>query len=220
MARAWLPWLVAVVGAVVLGGIGYHFAGDDIHQMGDWRGGAGRFIGMLGAIGAFGGYLVTARLTRGPRYSRDGFTLSYKRIEPKAAGYREIETLRVSELLDALRAVGYEPRAEACNAEGTRLGPLDDTTALAGTNVAISDPRVRGWIRVQLPVPLADQPRALGLVEIWSERGLSAEELALFTMRSLDRFVGDLQAARESSKLSEDPVSLVTAGLGERPVHR
>jgi hypothetical protein len=46
------------------------------------------------------------------------------------------------------------------------------------------------------------------------------EELALFTMRTLDALVGELAAARESSRLSADPIPLLTAGLGERPVHR
>jgi hypothetical protein len=59
------------------------------------------------------------------------------------------------------------------------------------------------------------QSRALG--RIWSEKGDSAEELALFTLKVLDGLVGDLTAARESSRLSQDPASLLTAGLGERP---
>jgi hypothetical protein len=33
----------------------------------------------------------------------------------------------------------------------------------------------------------------------------------------LDGLVGDLTASRESSRLGQDPASLLTAGLGERP---
>jgi hypothetical protein len=57
----------------------------------------------------------------------------------------------------------------------------------------------------------------MGLVETWSEKGESAEELALFTLKVLDGLVDELTASRETSRLGEDPVSLLTAGLGERP---
>ena len=59
----------------------------------------------------------------------------------------------------------------------------------------------------------------MGLLEIWTERGDTAEELALFTLRALGELVGSLAASRESSVLSEDPVAILTAGLPDRPRH-
>jgi hypothetical protein len=79
---------------------------------------------------------------------------------------------------------------------------------------------VRGWIRLALAPFDADRPRAFGLVESWSSRGESTEELALFTLRVLDGFVAELVAARDTSQLSPDPIAMVTAGLAEHPVHR
>jgi hypothetical protein len=139
------------------------------------------------------------------------------RIEPTATGYRELTTLTVEDLLAGLRRAGYAPRAAAGDDLGEARGPIDPTTPLAGANVEIRAPRVRGSIRLQLAPPPEGVARAMGLVEIWSESGDSAEELALFTLKVLDGLVGDLTASRESSRLGQDPASLLTAGLGERP---
>lgn len=218
--KRWSPLLGAVIGGVVAGAIAWSLAGGDVNKLGDWRNGPARFIGALTALGLFAGFAITARVVRGRKVYRDGFTLSLRPLEPVASGYRELTTLRVADLLERLRAVGYAPQVEACNDLGERAGACDDSTPLAGTNVAIFDPGVRGWIRLQLPLPASNQSRALGLVEIWSEGGDSTEELALFTLRALDQLVSNLAAKRESSSLSEDPVALLTAGLADRPAHR
>jgi hypothetical protein len=211
----WWAWLGAAVACAIGVAIGFALAGNDIKV----SRGAARFVGMCGAIGGFAGYLITARLTRGERLARDGFTLSYRPLPPTATSYREHTTLTVADVIAGLAKVGYEPRAEACDDFGTRRGSIDATTPLQGTSVAIIDPNVRGWIRIAL-APFTDtQPRTLGLVEIWSSRGESAHELALFTLRVLDGFVAELAAARDSSRLSPDPIAMVTAALGDRPVH-
>jgi hypothetical protein len=215
--KFWLPVAVAIACGAAACAIAYAAAGNDVDNVGDWRHGALRFIGFAGALGVFGGYLVTARLVRGPRLARDGFTLTYRRIEPKPDGYRALETLQVKDLLAGLREVGYEPRAEACDELGNRRGKLDEGEALAGTNVAVVEPRVHGWIRVELPIPAAGMARGMGLVEIWSSGGTSAEELAMFAMRVLGTLVDGLSAARESSVTTPDPIATVTSGLADRP---
>jgi hypothetical protein len=60
----------------------------------------------------------------------------------------------------------------------------------------------------------------MGLLEIWTERGNSAEELGLFTLRGLGELMSGLTASRESSVLSQDPVAMLTAGLPDSPQHR
>lgn len=218
--KLWLPVVVAIACGAAACAIAYAAAGSDIDQAGDWRHGALRFIGFAGAVGVFGGYIVTARLVRGRPVTRDGWTLSYRRIEPKASGYRALDTLKVKDFLAGLRELGYEPRAEGCDDFGNRRGKVDENDALAGSNVALVDKRVRGWVRVQLPVPAEGAARGMGLVEIWNEGGESSHELGLFAMRVLATLVDDVTAARESSRTSQDPVAMVTAGLGDRPVHR
>jgi len=216
----WWPFVGAVIGGVAGIAIGMALAGDDVNRVGDWRNGAARFVGMTGAIGLFAGYAIAQQLARGKRVNRDGFTLAYRPIAPTAEGYRENKLVTVGDVLAGLAKAGFEPRAEACDQFGERKGSIDDTTVLPGANVAISDPRVRGWIRVALAPSNEDQPRSLGLVEIWSERGGSAEELGLFTLRVLDGLVVELTATRESSALGLDPIPLLTAGLAERPIRR
>jgi hypothetical protein len=152
--------------------------------------------------------------------TRDGFTLAYASIKPKPDGYRELTTARVADLLAALQAVGYAPTAQACDDTGEPTGPIAPETPLSGVNVALRDPGVRGWIRVQLSQPIEGRPRSLGLIEMWSMRGDSTEELALFTLRALDALLEGVTASRESSVLSNDPASMLTAGLAERPMHR
>jgi len=218
--KRWAPVIAGLAGCAAGFAVGWILASQDVNKLGDFQEGAARFIGFTSAIGAFIGFFIAVRLTRGKHVSRDGFTLSYKRIEPTAANYRELKTITVADLVAGLREVGYEPKVEVCTIEGERRGILDANTALAGTNIALSDPGVRGWIRLQLPIPADEQARALGLVEMWSERGESTEEFALFTLRILDTFVGALAAKRESSTLSDDPVSVLTAGLADKPVHR
>lgn len=218
--KRWLPLVVGVVVAAVAGAVAYWFASGDIGKAGDWRNGALRFIGFAAALGLFGGYLITALIVRGARHARGGFTLNYPKIVPRPQGYRELATLMVGELVAALRTVGYEPEFHACDETGAPRGPIDPTTLLAGCNVAIVDPRVAGWVRLELPIPRESQPRGLGLVEIWSKRGGQAEELALFVIRILDELVGDVHASREDSRTSPDPAALVTASIGERAVLR
>lgn len=209
----WWAWLGAIVVAAIGVVIGVALAGDELRI----SRGASRFVGMCGALGGFAGYLIVARLTRGQHLTRDGFTLSYRPLAPTAVSYRENATLTIADVLAGLAKLGYAPRAEACDDFGTRRGSIDATAPLQGTSVAITDPNVRGWIRVAL-APFDDaRPRTLGLVEIWSSRGDSAEELALFTLRVLDGFVAELAAARDTSQLSPDRIAMVTAGLGEHP---
>jgi hypothetical protein len=204
----------------VCGAIAYWFASGDIGKAGDWRSGALRFIGFAAALGLFAGYVATAVVVRGLGVARGGFTLSYPKIVPRAESYRQVSTLVVGDLVASLRAAGYEPTFHACDETGTPRSALDPTTLLAGCNVAIVDPGVRGWVRLELPLPRESQPRGLGLVETWSKRGPSTEELALFVIKSLDRLVGDVHASREDSRTSPDPASLVTAELGDRAVYR
>jgi hypothetical protein len=213
----WFPVLGAVIGGAIGFAIGWRLAGGDIVTPYYWDRGAMRFVGMLAAFGAFGGYVATRRLVRGPRLTRSGFTLSYRRIEPAAVGYREMRVIAVGDLLAALRGVGYAPRVQACDDFGERRASLAESAPLAGANVALRDQRVRGWVRVQLPPPPAGTERALGLIEVWSRRDESAEELALFTLRALDALVGGLAAARDTSRLGDDPAALLTSELPARP---
>lgn len=218
--KRWGPLVGALVGGAIAFAIAWHLASSDVNKEGDWRNGAARFIGFVGVIGIAVGYVGVSLLVRGPKVSRDGYTISYKPAEAVPQGYRELKTLLLGDLVDRLKALGYQPALEVCDELGTRTGPGDIGASLVGANVALVDPGVRGWVRVQLPAPKDGQARALGLVEIWSERGESAEELALFTLRSLGELVHGLAAARESSRLSEDPVAMLTAGLADRPRHR
>ncbi len=216
----WWPYVGAVIGGVAGFAIAMSLAGRDVNKLGDWNHGAAQFIGMAGAIGVFAGYLIVRQISGRKRVARDGFTLAYRPITPTAEGYRENRLPTVADVIAGLAKAGFEPRAEACDDFGERSGSIDDKTALPGTNVAISDRKVRGWIRIALAPGNLDQPRALGLIEIWSERGSSAEELALFTLRVLDRLVPNLTATRESSVVGLDPIPMLTAGLAERPMQR
>lgn len=218
--RVWWPWLGGLLGAALGVAIGMALAGGDLGKLGDFSHGAARFIGMAGAIGAFAGYALGRRLAAGKHVTRDGYTLAYRAIAPDAVGYRELAQITVGDVIAALAKVGYAPRVEGCDELGARRGPADGSAELAGANVAIVDPGVRGWVRLVLAPSNPAQPRALGMLEIWSEGGDSARELALFTLRALDALVDDLTAVRESSRLSPDDVALLTASLGERPRYR
>ena len=219
--RWWWPILGGIVGGVIAGAIAWTLAADDIFKDGDWRDGAARFIGMITTVGIAVGYLLVRQLAGRAPVTRGGFTLSYGRIEPRPDGYREMTTARVADLVSALKSVGYEPTTEHCDDTGEVIaGAVDPQSPLAGANIALKDPGVRGWIRVQLVQPTEGRPRSLGVLESWSLRGDSTEELALFTLRALDKLLDGLTAARESSVLSNDPPSLLTAGLAERPIYR
>lgn len=201
MSRSSPLW--PVLGALVVGGIAatiaYLAASHDIDNA--VTNGPARFVGMAGGIGLCVGWYVTLLLTRGARVARHGITLSYQRIEPMATSYREIAMLTVDDLLAKLREVGYEPTAKACDEFGTVRGPIESSTPLAGANVAITDPKVKGWIRVQLAPPPEDSARAMGLIETWTTRGEAAGELALFALRALDGLLGQLTASYDDSAL-------------------
>jgi len=217
---AWWIVLGACAGGAIGFAIAWQLAGAEVGKLGDWRQGATRFVGAVSAFGLLFGFALASRFTRGVKLSRDGFTLSYRRIEPTTSGYRELATVTIELLMNGLREVGYKPSATACDHAGEERGPIDPATPLAGANFAIRDPGVRGYIRLQLAPPPHDQARGMGLCEVWSGRGESAEELALFALRVLDPLIGDLRGARETSRLSEDPASVLTSMLDARPQHR
>ncbi|CAN5875354.1 hypothetical protein BH11MYX2_BH11MYX2_34240 [soil metagenome] len=215
--RRLAPVICALAFGAASAGIAYYFAASDIGKVGDWSRGALRFIGGAGALGALVGWDAGARLVLRAPITRTGFTLSYRPAEPQPQGYREIKTLTVEDLLVRLRAVGYTPTIETCTALGERtMHGTDPTQPLVEANIALSAPRVKGYVRVQLPEPAGGQPRALGVLEVNSEGDPSAEELGMFTLRSLGELVGNLTAAHDTSRLSEDAVELLTAHLPER----
>jgi hypothetical protein len=198
--KRWLPVVVAVLTGTAFGVAAYALASANVGDTGDWRHGAQRFIGFAGALGVFAGYVVSAFVVRGARLVRGGFTLTYPTIIPRPAGYREVTTLTVGDLVARLRKAGYEPDTQGCDETGSPQGALDPTTPLAGCNLAIIDRKVAGWVRLELVVPREGQPRGFGLIETWSKRGPSTDELALFVIRILDGLVGEVSAAREDSR--------------------
>jgi hypothetical protein len=211
------PVLGALAVGVVAATIAYALASGDLDGP---TNGAARFVGMAGGIGLCVGWYVTVLVTRGGRVARHGMTLGYQRIEPTATGYREITTLTIEDLLAKLREAGYAPTAKACDELGTVRGSIDNNTPLAGANFAITDLKVKGWVRVQLAPPPDGSARAMGLIEAWTARGEAAGELALFTLRALDGMVGRLMASYDDSALGGDPAKLFVAALPERPKHR
>jgi hypothetical protein len=158
----------------------------------------------------------------GPRGVAAGsidFVLSYRRPPPRAIGYRTQREVSIGDLLDALRALGYAPRARTCNDLAEVVGPADDDAALLGAHLEIDVARCRGHIRVQLPDPGAPEPGAqrLGELEIRGGPGSAAEELGLFALRALAGLLDELEAARGDSALAPVAVPLLTAALPERP---
>jgi len=147
------------------------------------------------------------------------FVLSYRRPAPRAVGYRTQREVSVGDLLDALRALGYEPRARTCNDLAEVVGPAADDAALVGAHLEVDVARCRGHIRIQLPDPGAPEPGAerLGELEIRGAPGSAAEELGLFALRALDGLLDELEAARGDSALAPVTVPLLTAALPDRP---
>ena len=93
---------------------------------------------------------------RGRRSAADGtidFVLSYRRPAPRAVGYRTQREVTIDDLLNALRELGYAPRARTCNDLAEVVGPADGGDALVGAHLEIDVARCRGHIRVQLPDP-------------------------------------------------------------------
>jgi len=220
MQRFWMSVAGGVVGGTVAGFIGWKLAGDDIQHIGDWRIGGGRFIGFLVMLGIAIGFMLVRRVVSGKLHTSEGYMLSYTRIAPKTEGYREGAKVTVADLVAGLTTVGYEPIVTACDETGEPLGPIELDTPLAGANIGIRDPQVKGWVRLQLAPESEQAKRRMGLLDTWTHRGPSTDELALFTLRALDQLAGDLTAARRSSQLGQDPAALVTAGLGDKPVYR
>jgi uncharacterized membrane protein len=62
MKRGW-PIIGALVGGLIAFAIAWALAGDDTQRLGDWRGGAERFIGFVSALGVGIGYIATRQLT-------------------------------------------------------------------------------------------------------------------------------------------------------------
>jgi hypothetical protein len=220
MQRFWVSIGGGVLGGCVAGFIGWQLASDDIQHIGVWRIGGARFIGFLVILGIAIGLLLGRRLVSGTPHTSDGYLLSYRRIAPKTEGYREGAKVTIADLVAALAASGYEPIVTACDDTGEPHGPIDLDTPLAGANIGIRDPQVQGWVHLQLAPELEQAQRRIGLLEAWTHRGESTDELALFTLRALAQLAGELTVARRSSQPGHVPASTLTAGLGDKPVHR
>jgi len=220
MHRFWMSVAGGMLGGTGAGIIGWQLAGDDIQHVGDWRIGGARFVGFLVMLGIAIGFLLARRVVSGKHHTSEGYMLSYTRIAPKTEGYREGAKVTVSDLVAVLTTFGYEPIVTACDEAGEPLGPIELDTPLAGANIGIRDPKVKGWVRLQLAPEAEETKRRMGLLDTWTHRGLSTDELALFTLRALDQLASDLTAGRRASQLGQDAASLLTAGLGDRPVHR
>ena len=208
------------VGGSLAGLVGWQLAGDDSAQVGDWRIGGARFIGFLVTLGVAIGSLLARRVVSGKRHVADGYVFSYRRIAPRAGGDREGSTVTVAELVAELTRDGYEPIVTACDDAGEPVGPIALDVPLAGANLGIRDPQVKGWVRLQLAPESEVGTRRIGVLETWTHRGESTAELALFTLRALDRLAADLTVAHRSSQLGQDPAALVTAALAATPIHR
>ena len=144
------------------------------------------------------------------------YVLSYRRPPPRAISYREMREVQLGDLLDALRAVGYAPRAQACDDAGDVVADADPRDALVGVHVLVTDARV-GAVRLQLPDLPPGDDRRLGQLAIRGEEDSPVHELGLFALRALGALLVDLEAARGDSALGPVAVALVTAALGERP---
>jgi hypothetical protein len=145
------------------------------------------------------------------------FLLSYRRPPPRALGYREMVEITIDDLLAALRRVGYAPRAHACNDAAEVVGDCELAAPLVGAHVLITDARVRGGVRLQLPDLPPDDDRRLGQLAIHGDEDTPAAELGLFALRALDALLIDLEAARGDSALGPVAVSLLTSALADRP---
>jgi hypothetical protein len=144
------------------------------------------------------------------------YVLSYRRPPPRAISYREMREVQLGDLLDALRDLGYAPRAQACDDSGAPIADADPRGALVGTHAMITDARV-GAVRLQLPDLPPGDDRRLGQLAIRGGEDSAVHELGLFALRALGALLVDLEAARGDSALGPVAVALVTAALGERP---
>jgi len=209
----------------VLGAIGLWIVGDDLagphHHITRYDTGPEGLVAAFIFVGLVAGFYLTQYLVTGGEHTRSGYTLSYPRIAPRATGYREMTALTIGDLTSALRELGYQLELRACDEDGSRRrAAVDERAPLAGANVAILDRKVSGWIRVHLPVPIDEGARAAGLVDVWRHRGPSVDELALYTVRALDRLIGDVRASLEDSQLEGEPATLLTSALSDRPTFR
>ena len=185
-----------------------------------------------GARRSLGGYVVgwgatmagcfafvgVRRLLRGPQFPIRGFTLAFREPAPSAVGYREVADVSVGDLLAALRDLGYEPEAAACDDAGAARGPADARAPLVGAHVVVTDPAGAGSVRIQLVAPSrAPGARRLGLVEIRADQDSAIDHLGLYALRTIDRLIGRVAASPIDSALTAEPVALVTAGLPDRP---
>ncbi len=144
------------------------------------------------------------------------YVLSYRRPAPRAISYREMREVQLADLLDALRALGYAPHAQACDDSGEVVGEIDPREPLVGAHALITDARV-GAVRLQLPDLPPDDDRRLGQLAIRGEEDSPVHELGLFALRALASLLIDLEAARGDSALGPVAVSLLTSALPDRP---
>ena len=176
------------------------------------------FVGMCGAGAFFLGFFVSHRLMRGARREERSWMLSVEQVVPTATSYRDAAPPSVQDLVDRLKARGYDLRTSRVDEAGAPVAGGDDRDPLAGAAVELRDDRAVARVVVRVSERAAGQGGGLGIVtaiEHGSKR--ASEELALFAIVELAAILPGLRYKDADSALTPDDTEMLRASLPERP---
>lgn len=176
------------------------------------------FVGMCGAAAFFLGFFVSYRLMRGERRDERSWMLSLEQVVPTATSYREAAPPSVQDLIDRLKARGYQLQTSRVDEEGAPVAGGDDRDPLTGASVELRDDRAAARVVVRVSERAAGQGGGLGLITA-IERGKkrASEELALFAIVELAAILPGLRYKDSDSALTPDDTEMLRASLPERP---
>jgi len=176
------------------------------------------FVGMCGAAAFFLGFLVSLRVIRGPRRDERSWMLSMEQVVPTATSYRDAAPPSVQDLVDKLKARGYQLHTGRVDEAGAPVAGGDDRDPLVGSAVELRDDRAGARIVVRVSQRAAGEGGGLGMVTA-VERGSkrTSEELALFAIVELADLLPGMRYKDSDSALPPDDTAMLRASLPDRP---
>jgi hypothetical protein len=214
-----VPVLVGALLAIVATVIAGRVVSPAVAAKGGWFSRWDRsFVGMCGALAFFLGYFASLRFLRGPKSAMRSWVLSMDQVVPAATSYREAAPPSVKDLLERLKARGYQLEHRRVDESGEPVAGGDDRDPLVGSAVELSDPRAGARIVVRVSERAAGEGGGLGMVTA-IERGSkrASEELALFTIVELAAILPGLKYKDSESALSPDDTEMLRASLPDKP---
>jgi hypothetical protein len=173
------------------------------------------FVVFMVVLFAAAAFVLSNRLLNGPKLTHDEWTLFLRATGVVPTTYRDVDTVRLSPLKQALARWGYDLHLEVCGDAGTHAA--SDSAELVGPRYQVRERRLKnGRLRFQMTLAQGDAP-AWGTVEVDDISKGTYSELAQYLIYELGNLIPGVEFKRSFSSLSPEATATLAPQLPDRP---